>query len=179
MRAALRPITDALERDPATGRSVARIEQLARGSGSRVTPVRCTGASEAASAAIPPGTYRTIVTRADAKAHGWPWTKVVEDDPDPRALKSKTREYRLEFTAQGTFVVRDVTIGGLGNIGWEGTYSVYRDRITVQGNEGTKLTARVAVDGDPAALHGRAARPEHPRGADLGLEAVREGRLVG
>ena len=36
----------------------------------------------------------------------------------------------------------------LANIGWEGTYSIYRDRITVQGNEGTKITARVEFDAD-------------------------------
>ena len=73
---------------------------------------------------------------------------MVEGDPDPKALKAKTSEYRLEFTEQGTFLVRDVWLDGTANIGWEGRYSIYRDRITVQGNEGTKITARVEVDGD-------------------------------
>ena len=76
------------------------------------------------------------------------WAFVVEEDPDPKALASRTKEYRLEFTDDGTFLVYDVWLDGTANIGWEGSYSVYRDRITVQGNEGTKMTARVEVDGD-------------------------------
>ena len=39
-------------------------------------------------------------------------------------------------------------LDGTASIGWEGRYSIYRDRITVQGNDGTKITARVEVDGD-------------------------------
>jgi len=92
--------------------------------------------------------YRTEITRADAKQHGMAWANVVEEDPDPEALASKTKEYRLEFTDDGTFLVYDVWLDGTANIGWEGSFSVYRDRITVQGNEGTEMTARVEVDGD-------------------------------
>ena len=39
-------------------------------------------------------------------------------------------------------------LDGTANIGWEGTYSIYRDRITIKGNEGTTISARVEVDGD-------------------------------
>src|ERR671911_389058 len=110
---------------------------------------RCAPESKPATdATIPPGTYRTYVTRADAKEHGFPWSFVIEEDPDPKALRTKTREKRLEFTEQGTFLVYDVWLDGTASIGWEGTYSIYRDRITVQGNEGTKITARVKVDGE-------------------------------
>ena len=112
-------------------------------------PVRCPAASKPATGtSIPAGTYRTFITRADAKEHGFAWAHVVEEDPDPKALKAKTKEYRLEFTDQGNFLVFDVRLDGTPNIGWEGTYSIYRDRITVQGNEGTKMTARVEIDGD-------------------------------
>ena len=115
----------------------------------RSLPVRCPAASKPATGAtIPPGTYRTVIDRADAKDHGIPWANVVEEDPDPKALKAKTKEHRLEFTEQGGFTVYDVTIDGTANIGWEGSYSVYRDRITVKGNEGTTITARVEIDGD-------------------------------
>ena len=38
-------------------------------------------------------------------------------------------------------------LDGTANIGWEGSYSTYRDRITINGNEGTKMTARVEIDG--------------------------------
>jgi TRAP-type C4-dicarboxylate transport system substrate-binding protein len=149
LRAALRPISDELERDPATQQTTARIEELARGAGTSAVPVRCPAASKrATNDAIPPGTYRTVITRADAKEHGWPWSNVVEEDPDPKALQATTKENRLEFTDEGAFTVYDVWLDGTANIGWEGTYSVYRDRITVKGNEGTTITARVKVDGD-------------------------------
>jgi TRAP-type transport system periplasmic protein len=149
LRAALRPISDELERDAATRQTMARIEQLARAAGSGAVPVRCPAASKRATDdAIPPGTYRSVITRADAKEHGFPWPNVVEEDPDPKALQAATKEFRLEFTDEGTFTVYDVWLDGTAKIGWEGTYSVYRDRITVKGNEGTTITARVKVDGD-------------------------------
>jgi TRAP-type transport system periplasmic protein len=149
LRDAFRPLIDRLRRDAATGEAIARIEQLSRDGGNRTSTVECPKAPEPATrATIPPGTYRSVVTRADAKEHGMPWSFVVEEDPDPKALKSKTREYRLEFTEQGTFLVYDVRLDGSAHIGWEGAYSTYRDRITVEGNEGTTITARLEVDGD-------------------------------
>jgi TRAP-type C4-dicarboxylate transport system substrate-binding protein len=149
LRAAFRPVTDRLERDAATSSAVARIRELAYGGASGDAPAPCAPASKAASgAAIPPGIYRTYIDRADARAHGMSWDFVVESDPDPKALASKRREARLEFTPEGTFLVYDVTLDGTANIGWEGSYSVYRGRIIVQGNEGTEITARVQVDGD-------------------------------
>jgi TRAP-type transport system periplasmic protein len=149
LRVAFQPVTQKLEEDPTASDALARIEELSREGGTRPEEFRCPAAAEPATGAtIPPGTYRTHITRADAREHGFPWASVVESDPDPAALKSKTKEHRLEFTEQGTFVVYDVTLDGTANIGWEGSYSVYRDRITVKGNEGTKITARVEVDGD-------------------------------
>jgi hypothetical protein len=148
LRAAFRPVYDALERDEAASRAVARIRELAGAGLGGVDPVRCPEASKAHAGAIPPGTYRAVVTRADATEHGMSWANVVEEDRDPEALRTKTREYRLEFTEQGAFTVGDVWLDGTPSIGWEGTYSVYRDRITVQGNDGVKLTARVEIDGD-------------------------------
>jgi TRAP-type C4-dicarboxylate transport system substrate-binding protein len=149
LRAALRPVYDRLEQEAAAGGALARIQELSRDTATTVDPVRCPAASEPATrATIPAGTYRTFVTRADARKAGWSWAHVVEEDPDPKALTSKTKEYRLEFTEQGTFLVFDVLLDGTANIGWEGSYSIYRDRITVKGNEGTTITARVEVDGE-------------------------------
>ncbi len=149
LRTSFRGVYDELEADPAAGRAVARIRELAREGERSAAPVRCPAASKPATGtSIPAGTYRTFVTRADAQEHGSTWAQTVEGDPDPKALSSKTKEYRLEFTEQGTFLVYDVTLDGTANIGWEGSYSIYRDRITVQGNEGTKMTARVQIDGD-------------------------------
>lgn len=149
LRSAVGPVYDRLEQDPATRAAVARIEELSRDTARSVDSVRCPGASKPATrATIPAGTYRTFVTRADARERGFAWSRVVEEDPDPKALKSKTKEYRLQFTEQGAFLVFDVLADGTANIGWEGSYSTYRDRITIKGNEGTNMTARFEVDGD-------------------------------
>jgi TRAP-type C4-dicarboxylate transport system substrate-binding protein len=149
LRAALRPVYDRLEHDPAASDALARIRELSRDTATTEDPVRCPAASKPATrGTIPAGTYRTFITRADVREHGMSWAFVVEDDPDPKALKSKTKEHRLQFTEDGTFLVFDVWLDGTPNIGWEGSYSIYRDRITIQGNEGTKMTARVEVDGD-------------------------------
>jgi len=149
LRAALQPVTEKLERDEGTRVAVARIQALSREGGSSASTIRCPDASKPASGAtIPPGTYRTILTRADVREHGFSWASAVEEDPDPKALKAKTKEHRLEFTKQGTFLVYDVWMDGTAKIGWEGSYSTYRDRITVKGNEGTQITARIEIDGD-------------------------------
>jgi TRAP-type transport system periplasmic protein len=149
LRTAFHPVTQKLEDDPAGSDAVARIQELSQESAGSPAEFSCPDAPQPATGAtIRPGTYRTHITRADARERGFSWASVVESDPDPEALKSKTKEHRLEFTEQGTFLVYDVTLDGTANIGWEGSYSVYRDRITVKGNEGTKITARVEVDGD-------------------------------
>ena len=96
-----------------------------------------------------PAPTAPFITRADAKEHGFAWSLSRRGGPGSEGADERRRkEYRLEFTEQGTFLVFDVWLDGTANIGWEGTYSIYRDRITVQGNEGTKITARVEVDGD-------------------------------
>jgi len=149
LRATFRPVMDRLEHDTATQGAVTSIEQLSREVGDGSATARCPQASKpAGKAAIPPGTYRTVITHADAKEHGMSWSSVVESDPDPKALKSKTRQARLQFAEQGTFLVYDVMLDGTATIGWEGDYSTYRDRITVKGNEGTTITARFKVDGN-------------------------------
>jgi TRAP-type C4-dicarboxylate transport system substrate-binding protein len=147
LRSAFRPVYDRLERDESASRAVARIDELAREGGGGVDPVRCPQASKAEAGTIPPGTYRTVLTRADAQEHGIRWGQVVEVDPDPRALKSKTREVRIEFTEQGAFLLSNVLLDGTPEVEWEGTYSIYRDRISVQGTDGVEITARVEIDG--------------------------------
>ena len=171
LRAAMRPVYDRLDHDPAAAGALARIQELSRDSATTEDPVRCPAASKAATrATIPAGTYRTFVTHADARDHGASWAQVVEEDPDPKALRSKTKEYRLQFTEEGTFLVFDVLLDGTANIGWEGSYSIYRDRITVKGNEGTTITARVEVDGERLRFTDVQPGPKTPEALTWGSE---------
>src|SRR5215207_9975495 len=146
LRAAFQPVHADLERDAAASRTVARIRELAQESAG-VDTLRCPDTATAAAGAIPPGTYRTVVTRDDVEESGFSWAGFVQSDPDPNALKARTREVRFEFTESGSFAMRSVQMSGRLEVEGDGTYSIYRDRITVRGSDGTKFSMRVKVDG--------------------------------
>src|SRR5829696_1246737 len=146
LRAAFQPVYADLERDAAASRAVARIRELARRGGGG-DPVRCPDAATAAASAIPPGTYRTVVTRDDVEESGFSWAGFVQSDPDPKALKARTREVRFEFTESGSFAIRSVQMSGRLEVEGDGTYSIYRDRITVRVSDGNQFSMRVKVDG--------------------------------
>jgi TRAP-type transport system periplasmic protein len=147
LRAAFRPVYDRLERDAAASRAVARIRELAEGGGS-VATVRCPEVASAPAGTIPPGTYRIVLTRDDVRNAGGKWAMVVSEDPDPRALKAKKWEIRIEFTEQGGFTIGPVLMSGERVVEMEATYSIYRDRLTLDSPTDGKLTMRVEVDGN-------------------------------
>ena len=70
---------------------------------------------------------------------------VVQEDPDPKALKARNREIHLEFTEQGGFTFGPVLLSGKRVVEMDGTYSIYRDRMTITGSDGTELSMRVEV----------------------------------
>ena len=144
LRAAFRPVYDRLERDSAASRTVARIRELAEGGGS-VDTVQCPEAASAQAGTIPPGTYQIVLTRDDVKEAGGKWASVVSEDPDPKALKAKKWQIHLEFTEQGGFTFGPVLLSGKRVVEMDGTYSIYRDRMTVTGSDTTELTMRVEV----------------------------------
>jgi TRAP-type C4-dicarboxylate transport system substrate-binding protein len=144
LRAAFRPVYDRLERDAAASRTVARIRQLAEGGGS-VDAVRCPEVASAPAGTIAPGTYRIVLTRDDVRKAGGKWASIVSEDPDPKALKAKKWEIHIEFTEQGGFTVGPVLLSGKRVVEMEGTYSIYRDRLTLASPTDGKLTMRVEV----------------------------------
>src|SRR5829696_270663 len=147
LRAAFQPVYADLERDAAASRAVARIRELAR-EGGGVHPVRCPDAATAAAGTIPSGTYRTVVTRADVEKYRLSWAEFVRGGPDPKALKANAIEFRLEFTEQGTFTIGPVSMSGkLEDDDGDGTYSIYRDRLTLHFPDGNVITMRVQRDG--------------------------------
>jgi TRAP-type C4-dicarboxylate transport system substrate-binding protein len=147
LRAAFEPVYADLERDAAASRAVARIRELAR-EGAGVHTLRCPDAATAAAGTIPRGTYRTVVTRADVEKYGLSWAGFVRGGPDPKAVKANAIEFRLEFTEQGTFTIGPVsTSGKLADDDGDGTYSIYRDRMTLHFPDGNVITMRVQHDG--------------------------------
>jgi TRAP-type C4-dicarboxylate transport system substrate-binding protein len=146
LRAAFQPVYADLERDAATSRAVARIRELA-GEGGGVEPLRCPDAATAEAGPIPRGTYRTVVTRADVEQYGLSWAEFVRGGPDPKALKADAIEIRLEFTEQGTFTIGPVLTSGKLAVDADGTYSIYRDRLTLHFSDGNIITMRVQRDG--------------------------------
>jgi TRAP-type transport system periplasmic protein len=127
---AFRPVYASLERDAATRATLARIEQIASSLGEPSEAVSC-GDEEPppSAAAIPDGTYEVTVTPRDALRAG-----IAPDDP---LVKQGVTHNTLELDKGNFTLTSDKDPDG-----WAGTYSVYRDRITVTGIDGVTMTAR-------------------------------------
>jgi TRAP-type transport system periplasmic protein len=134
MREAFRPVYASLERDAATRATLSRIEQIASSLGEPVEAVSCGGSSPTPSAAaIPDGTYEVTVRPRDAIRAG-----IAPDDP---IVRQGITNNTLELNG-GNFVLESDKDPD----GWEGTYSTYRDRVTVTGIDGSSFTARWSFD---------------------------------
>ena len=130
MREAFRPVYASLERDAATRGTLSRIEQIASSLGEPVEAVSCGGGTPTPSAAaMPDGTYEVTVRPRDALRAG-----IAPDDP---IVRQGITHNTLELDG-GNFVLQSDKDPD----GWEGTYSTYRDRVTVTGIDGVSITAR-------------------------------------
>jgi TRAP-type C4-dicarboxylate transport system substrate-binding protein len=137
MRQAFRPVYAGLKRDAGRRAALSRIEQIASSLGQPSEAVSCGGDEPPPSAAaIPDGTYEVTVTPRDALRAG-----IARDDP---IVKQGVTQNKLELD-KGNFTLESDKDPD----GWEGTYSVYRDRITVTGIDGVTMTARWSFE------HGR------------------------
>jgi TRAP-type C4-dicarboxylate transport system substrate-binding protein len=126
---AFRPVYASLKRDAATRATLARIERIASSLGEPVEAVSCDEQAPPSAAAIPDGTYRVTITPRDAVRAG-----IAPDDP---AVRAGFNHVTLDLQG-GNFVLQSDKDPD----GWEGTYSVYRDRVTVTGIDGSSFTAR-------------------------------------
>ena len=134
---AFRPVYASLERNAATRAALSRIEQIASSLGQPSEAVSCGGDEPPPSAAaIPDGMYEVTVTPRDALRAG-----IARDDP---IVKQGVTHNTLELD-KGNFTLESDKDPD----GWQGTYSVYRDRITVTGIDGVTMTARWSFE------HGR------------------------
>src|SRR5829696_7721825 len=130
MREAFRPVYAGLKRDAATRATLSRIEQIASSLGGPVEAVSCGGSSPPPSAAaIPDGTYEVTVRPRDALRAG-----IAPNDP---IVRQGITHNTLELNG-GNFVLESDKDPD----GWEGTYSTYRDRVTLTGIDGSSHTAR-------------------------------------
>ena len=130
MRQAFRPVYASLERDAATRATLSGIEQIASSLGGPVEALSCGGSSPTPNAAsIPDGTYEVTIRPRDALRAG-----IAPDDP---IVRQGITHNTLELNG-GNFVLESDKDPD----GWEGTYSTYRDRVTVTGIDGVSMTAR-------------------------------------
>lgn len=127
LRDALAPVYRELEQDDQTRSFIARIRQLRQTrSDSAETLPSCPTPESSASASIHNGVYTNTVTADDARR-----ARIPAGDPFYRNLPIRQRLV-LE---SGDFVKQDTFPDGHTEVGWSGTYSVYRDRIVFQGTE--------------------------------------------
>ena len=130
LRRAFRPVYERLESDDAARAALARIERIASTLAEPPEAVSCgEDQPQPSAAAIPDGTYEVTITPQDALRAG-----LAPDDPFVRA---GVNHVTLELQG-GNFVLRSDKDPD----GWEGTYSVYRDRVTLTGIDGSSVTAR-------------------------------------
>jgi len=130
LRQALRPVYAQLKGDNETRTALARIERIASTLAEPTEAVSCDeNEPKPSAAAIPDGTYKVTITPRDALRAG-----LAPDDPFVRA---GVTHVSLDLHG-GNFVLESDKDPD----GWEGTYSVYRDRITVTGTDGDELKAR-------------------------------------
>jgi TRAP-type transport system periplasmic protein len=162
LRQAFRPVYASLERDAATGATLARIERIASSLGEPVEAVSCGDQTPPSAAAIPDGTYEVTVTPRDSVRAG-----IAPDDP---IVHAGVAHFRLELD-KGNYTVVNTNDPDSG----EGTYSVYRDRIEFTFIDGTVLTARWSFEdgrlrfedvnlppGAPGTRYARAMWSSHP-----------------
>jgi hypothetical protein len=142
LRQAFRPIYADLESDESARRAIAEIERVGLDLGAPPDTAQCeASAPRTSAAAIPDGTYEVTVTPQDALRYG-----LAPGDPYVRAGVS---HFTLELQ-EGDFQLGSDTDPD----GWEGTYSVYRDRVTVTGLDGDSFTARWSIEQDRLRFEG-------------------------
>jgi TRAP-type transport system periplasmic protein len=130
LRQAVRPVYAQLEDDTETRRALARIERIASTLAEPAEAVSCDeNEPKPSAAAIPDGTYKVTITPRDALRAGL--------EPDDPFVRAGVTHVTLDLHG-GNFVLESDKDPD----GWEGTYSTYRDRVTLTGIDGSSHTAR-------------------------------------
>jgi TRAP-type C4-dicarboxylate transport system substrate-binding protein len=138
---AVAPELARLENNPQTSSFVTAIEAMRGtvGATPEATP-RCPARHLAASVSgpFPEGTYAGFSTARDARRAG-----VSPGDAQARV----TIVRRMLTLRANSVVLKETYPDGHTDIGWNGTYSVYRDRLILTSADGYKVTARWSLDG--------------------------------
>jgi TRAP-type transport system periplasmic protein len=140
LRSALEPVYAELTADPETKSNIEAITDLKTETAASAEAPACTSTEPLTKASpIPDGTYETTLTKAD-------WGKMTKAD----WLKSGVSEeeaanpgvFRMIFDAGEMTLV-----GPDGEVGEQGSYTVFRDQIEVQLSPDYIITARWSFDG--------------------------------
>ena len=132
LRHALRSVYDTA--GPATRSAVAAIQTLKARLGTPADTVRpCPGRTgPSVTAALPDGAYVVTITRRDALRAGLP--------ADNELARVPRHRFRLVLHA-GSFTLLELNRRPP-TVGFEGSFSLYRDRVVAKGDNGDELQAR-------------------------------------
>jgi TRAP-type C4-dicarboxylate transport system substrate-binding protein len=134
LRSALEPVYAELTADPETKSNIEAITDLKTETAQAEAPA-CTSTEPLTKASpIPDGTYETTLTEAD-------WRKGGISEGSPACCLIGT--IRMIFDA-GEWTALEPT----GEVGEQGSYTVYRDRIKIDISTDYKITARWSLKGD-------------------------------
>jgi TRAP-type transport system periplasmic protein len=135
LHAAVAPVLARIERNPQTRSFITTIDatRSTAGTTAETAPSCAANRSQAPlSAPIPNGTYEGFSTSRDAQRAGVP----------PNDAR------RTLILGPNTVLLKEAYPDGHTDIGWNGTYSVYRDRIILtNASDGYTVTARWSYDG--------------------------------
>ena len=140
LRSALEPVYAELTADPETGSNIEAITDLKTEIAASAEAPVCTATEPPTTASpIPDGTYETTLTEAD-------WGEMTEADWLKSGISEEDRPgpgvYRLIFDAGELTLLEPA-----GEVGEQGSYTVFRDQIEVQFAPDFRITARWSFDG--------------------------------
>jgi TRAP-type C4-dicarboxylate transport system substrate-binding protein len=146
-RDAVAPVLARLQHDAGTRSALGAIAAM-RAQTDPEPALICAQEKRPSSAALPDGTYKSGITRADIIANG------VDHELNEAEIDDFDRS-KLELTLDGgNFILRKHHPGGRVEIDFAGEFSVYRDRFVATGdNRDVVLRARFSFDGTSLRFH--------------------------
>jgi TRAP-type transport system periplasmic protein len=135
LRRAVAPVYAKLDRQRVTRSFIASISEMRAKLAEPPAFPSCSSGSPSSPGVIPNGSYTVTITREDTRRAGL----------SPQDQLSEKR-FRLVLSS-GNFIMYELRPGGRADVGFAGTYSVYRGHISVNGDNGDRLSAGWSFDG--------------------------------
>jgi TRAP-type C4-dicarboxylate transport system substrate-binding protein len=150
LRAASAPVLEQLQRQPNTRSFLTAIIALRKPAApTGEQPLRCPNAEQPRGAGLPDGDYTTTIAPADAARElaRIPRRERAAAGLSPDGVRDILHSQFTLSLRHGTFMLYQRHADGHREVGFQGTYSLFRDRFVGKGSNGDTLRARWSFDG--------------------------------